>query len=118
MSSKNQKDFSKLPDRDLAKILLEIKDALRSVLKNGFQLILFGSWARGSATPDSDVDLMVILPDELETFQIKEKIRNTVYEFSLKTPYLFSLIIVSESLAREKAGFKVFKSVEEEGLVI
>jgi predicted nucleotidyltransferase len=29
---------------------------------NPLRIILFGSWARGDAHPDSDVDLLVVLP--------------------------------------------------------
>lgn len=29
---------------------------------NPLQIILFGSWARGEARPDSDLDLLVVLP--------------------------------------------------------
>lgn len=30
---------------------------------NPLRIILFGSWARGEARPDSDVDLLVVLPE-------------------------------------------------------
>lgn len=30
------------------------------------RIYLFGSWARGDATPDSDLDLAVIVPDDAE----------------------------------------------------
>ena len=39
---------------------------------NPLRIILFGSWARGDARPDSDLDLLVVLP------QIENKRRATV----------------------------------------
>ena len=36
------------------------------------RIVLFGSWARGNARPDSDVDLLVVLP------RIQDKRRTTV----------------------------------------
>jgi predicted nucleotidyltransferase len=36
------------------------------------RIILFGSWARGDARPDSDVDLLVVLP------QVENKRRATI----------------------------------------
>lgn len=30
------------------------------------RIILFGSWARGDARPDSDVDLLVVLPQVID----------------------------------------------------
>lgn len=39
---------------------------------NPLRIILFGSWARGDARPDSDLDLLVVLP------QVENKRRATV----------------------------------------
>jgi predicted nucleotidyltransferase len=43
------------------------------------KIILFGSRARGVATPDSDVDLMVILDHETENVEKAVEIRNTLH---------------------------------------
>lgn len=105
-------------DSALSQILSEMKAALCNVVGGEFRLILFGSRARGEPPPDSDVDLMVILPDETFSIETEEKVRNVVYDFALKTRYLFSVIVVSESLARERTGFQVFGAVEREGMTI
>jgi len=42
------------------------------------RVILFGSHARGTATPDSDVDLLVILPFEGKPFRMSLEILNRV----------------------------------------
>lgn len=47
-------------------ILNIIRTYLRSVNQAGIQAsraVLFGSWARGEAHPDSDIDLLVIAPE-------------------------------------------------------
>ena len=47
-------------------------------------MILFGSHARGDATPDSDVDLLVIMPTKKRTVQQALEIRQRVdYHFAL-----------------------------------
>ena len=81
-------------------------------------MFLFGSHARGEAGADSDVDLFVILPDETATLQTEDRVRDAVYDFSLKGDYLFSVMVVSESQAREFAGSMVFAEVEREGVPI
>jgi len=111
-------NLSDIPDSGLRKILKEVKSSIREAVGDSFKLILFGSRATGRAQPDSDVDLMVILSDDVFSFESEEKVRDAVYDFSLKTSYLFSVIVVSESLARERAGFMVFKTVEEAGITI
>lgn len=37
------------------------------------RIILFGSWARGDARPDSDIDLLVVLP------QVENKRQTTIH---------------------------------------
>jgi len=42
---------------------------------NPERIILFGSYAAGTAGPDSDVDLLVVLPFEGKTWKMASKIR-------------------------------------------
>ena len=110
--------MKKIKDKNLEKILRETDFLLKQFLKGEYQLILFGSRARGEESEHSDVDLMVILDDKISNFETKEKIRDIIHDFSLKYPYLFSVIIVSKSLAEKRKGFLVFDSIEKEGIAI
>ena len=110
--------MKKIKDKDLEKILEEINSSLDEFLNQQYKLILFGSRARGEEEEFSDVDLMVILDDEMSNFETKEKIRDIIHDFSLRYPYLFSVMIVSKSLAQRRKGFLVFDSIEKEGIVI
>jgi len=115
MASESNKNIA----TGLLEVLHHIRDRLIEEIGDDFRLILFGSYARGEAGPDSDVDLMVVLPDEeYESFETRERVRDAVYGFSITTEYLFSLLLVSESQAREQSGFKVFGAVEREGVPI
>lgn len=118
LNKRSRLDVPGIRDDSLKKTLKEIKASIRKIAGDRFRLVLFGSRANGTAQPDSDVDLLVVLPDELDTFDLKEKIRDAVYDFSLKTSYLFSVILVSETLLRERAGFMFFDFVEKEGITI
>ena len=42
------------------------------------KIILFGSYARGEATEDSDLDLMVIAPGEINKFDEMVRLRNVI----------------------------------------
>lgn len=110
--------MKKFKDKNLEKILGEIHSSLDEFLDQQYKLILFGSRARGEGDEFSDVDLMVILDDKISHFETKEKIRDIIYDFSLKSPYLFSVMIVSKSLAQKRKGFLVFDSIEKEGILI
>ena len=45
--------------------LAELVDGVRSILPQGFHLYLFGSQAKGSARPSSDVDLGILGDSQL-----------------------------------------------------
>ena len=102
----------------LRSVLDQVKRAVDAASGGRFRMFLFGSHARGEAGADSDVDLLVILPDETVTLQTEDRVRDAVYDFSLKGDYLFSVMVVSESQAREFAGSMVFAEVEREGVPI
>ncbi len=61
-----------------------IDDALTMMTErivSGFQperVILFGSYARGDATSDSDIDLLVVMPDGTDRRQTAIGIRSTL----------------------------------------
>lgn len=48
-----------MPEHELAELLAEITRRIRAV-SDPEQIILFGSYARGDAGPDSDIDLLVV----------------------------------------------------------
>ena len=47
------------------------------------QIILFGSYARGAAGPDSDVDLLIVMPVEGTKHQKQVEIRLALRDFSV-----------------------------------
>lgn len=61
------------------------------------QIILFGSWARGEAKADSDIDLLIVMPDETDKRQAAIAMRRHVSDF----PVPKDLILTTpEELAR------------------
>jgi predicted nucleotidyltransferase len=117
--------MKKIKDKNLEKILGEINFSLEQFLNQSYgstigqyKLIPFGSRARGEEDEFSDVDLMVILEDKICNFENRENIRDIIYDFSVKYPYLFSVMTVPKSFAQRYKGFPVFDSIEKEGIVI
>ncbi|MFW6158644.1 MAG: nucleotidyltransferase domain-containing protein [Planctomycetota bacterium] len=103
---------------ELREALAEIKEAIRAEIGDDFRLILYGSYARGDQTDESDVDLMLVIPDDLATFETKNRLRDVIGDFCIETGYVFSLAIVPDSAFRERAGFMAIGSAQREGLTL
>ena len=81
------------------------------------QVVLFGSYARGQVTPDSDVDLMVIAESELPRF----KRSRALYKlFRPYPPFSMDLVVYTpEEVARGKRSSCSFVSrVLQEGKTV
>ena len=81
------------------------------------KIILFGSYAHGNPTPDSDVDLLVIMPLEKD----KKPIRQAI-EILRKIDYHFSLDLIvrcpSELQRRIELGDFFLMDAVEKGIVL
>jgi predicted nucleotidyltransferase len=99
-------------------ILHELKDELRTFYGPRLHsLVLFGSHARGEATPESDMDVLVVL----------ERVRNSSQEAGQLVPLLAKLNLkygilpacLPIDLAEyEKGGTPLLRNVQREGVLI
>lgn len=61
--------------------------------------ILYGSEARGDARPDSDIDVLVIVPDGVESFASRKyEIMGSLYDVELESGVTISPLVVKESI--------------------
>ncbi len=67
------------------------------------QVILFGSYAKGNAGPDSDVDLLVVMPSEVSGARVAAEIINR-----LKPTLPLELIVRSSRQLRERLAMNDF----------
>lgn len=81
------------------------------------QIIIYGSYVRGEATKDSDIDILVVIDDSLNPFEVRKNLSDIIFDILLEKKELISVIPVPETF------FKDYKSpfilnVKEEGMVI
>src|SRR3972149_8447066 len=71
----------------------EVEKLYGKKLKN---IILYGSWARGDATDESDIDLLIVLEGKVTPGKEIDKMINIITEINLKHGVLISVYPVSE----------------------
>jgi predicted nucleotidyltransferase len=81
------------------------------------KLILFGSQARGEANPDSDIDILVVLKDEVNP--VEEIIRNSylISEICLEYDALINCFYLSESELRHENKLLI-KNIKKDGILL
>ena len=94
-------------------ILKEIKKDIAKILNtNDFELIVFGSYARGEAREDSDLDLLVVVNKEVDTKKIKEKIFNILFS---KYNLISDVII---NTPKNKIDYILYQNIKDEGVKV
>jgi len=80
--------------KEAASLLQKCKHAVEMVAP-GSSVILYGSRARGDENPESDYDLLVVLP-ECYDVSIAERVRNKLYDIEVEESVIISVIIKNE----------------------
>ena len=105
-----------IPDK-MSRAIKEFYELLRGELgENLLEMRLFGSVARGTATPESDIDILVLV--QKEDRATREAIIGATVEINLKHDVVVSPVIMSAErysapLFRET---HFYKSLQEEGI--
>jgi predicted nucleotidyltransferase len=97
------------------KVDLAVKAAVE--IAQPSRVILFGSWARGEAKWDSDLDLAVLLPDSAEPHlgEIRRALRRRLDQ----VPMTIDLVLATESYAGNFRGSvnSIFHRILQDGRV-
>jgi predicted nucleotidyltransferase len=95
-----------------------LAEAVRRIARqfDPLRIILFGSWARGDARPDSDIDLLVVLPYVENKRQVAVRIGNALSDL----PASKDIIVTTpeEIVARGNIIGDVLRPALREGKVI
>ncbi len=82
------------------------------------EILIFGSKARGTAKPDSDLDVLVVIREEDR--RLKDAIRQPGYLLSIGTDVVPSLMVLTREewslLQRREAPF--WQTVTRDGVVV
>jgi len=99
-------------------ILSRFKDLAQQTYGNRLKkIVLYGSYARGVALPDSDIDMMIVLSEMNSAFSEIERLSEVTFNLNLEYGVHISANPVSDdSFSHSTLPF--FKNVSAEGIEI
>jgi predicted nucleotidyltransferase len=81
----------------IEKIIIEFRKEIEKLYDMRLkQVILYGSWARGEATSESDVDLLIVLAGNIVPGLEIDRMIDIITEINLKYNVLISVYPISE----------------------
>ncbi|HMB93083.1 MAG TPA: nucleotidyltransferase domain-containing protein [Rhodothermales bacterium] len=83
---------------DIAPLLSDLRNALQNLYGDRLHsVVLYGSYARGEATEQSDVDVMVVLHGTVNPMQEITRLVDITYPLELETGHLISVLPLAAS---------------------
>ena len=101
-------------------IILEFSRQVKQILgKNLTKVILYGSYARGDYTENSDIDIMILTTlTDMEIEKIENNIYDIAFDFQMKYFVDISVIIKNENQFNYWLGtLPFYDSVQREGVI-
>jgi len=102
--------------KNIETILAELSSILRKNLGNNIKIFLYGSYARNDQSPDSDIDILVIV-DSL-TKEQRNNILDIAWEIGFKYGFVISIVPISDVNYKLMSSSPFMKNVRKEGVVL
>ncbi len=112
----SQQDMDQKTALQIAK---ELANRLKTIVPD-FKMLLYGSYARGHPTSDSDIDIYIEIPHRYFSDDLKNKVTNLVWELSFLNETVIQISLYSDeqvwNTPRRSSPF--INSVMKEGILI
>ena len=102
----------------LNKIAQELKAEALLLFPNIHKIILYGSYARGDNTPESDIDIMIVIDDAEENIKkYRNQFSKTAALLGMKYDVLLSVLFRDKGNFYKRAQYMPFyKNIVNEGV--
>lgn len=114
---KRIEECTHIPESD-RQLMADLKEIVLRFVPDA-ELLLYGSAARGEREPESDYDVLIILPSPISREE-EQLLRNAVYDMDVDRGVVVSLIVTT----RERwsmpltTATPLYKNVEREGMAL
>ena len=100
-------------------MLEELVEGILSLMRDQvISIILFGSVARGTNTPESDIDIALILRGKMSA-ETESQLLDLTVDLDLKYDTVLSVVNVDEDFfLKWKKAIPFYRNVEKEGIVL
>jgi len=105
-------------DQKIERLVDQVKAYLREMYGTGVKrVIVYGSHARGEATKDSDVDVLVLVGQSLNPREVDDSLSDLLYDMLLDEGELVSVIVIREDFF-ENHNLPFMLNVRKEGVLV
>ncbi len=103
---------------DNINLLNRIKTSVTSTERDA-KIILYGSYARGDYTENSDIDLLIIIPKDNLSKQDEQKIKYDLYDLEFETGIIISPLVFSKKKWNDRPFVTPFyENIQKEGRIL
>jgi predicted nucleotidyltransferase len=106
-------------NKEIALAIQELKSSLITLFGQDVELKLFGSIARGDDRKYSDIDLLVLLPRQVD-HSVEEVVFDAAYDMELKYSVVFGVIVYEKEFWNSDlaAVMPLHQNIAREGLSV
>lgn len=95
-----------------------VNGILRALPSQVIRIVLYGSAARGTNTPESDVDIAVFVHARLNA-EMEDRLSDVVVDLNLKYDKVFSVIDIDDTTYQKWRNVTPFyQNVDREGVIL
>ena len=95
-----------------------VQGILRVLPGQALRIVLYGSTARGTNSPESDVDIAVFVRSRLDS-AADERLSDMIVDLNLKYDKVFSVIDIDEDVYQKwRRVTPFYQNVEKDGIVL
>ena len=95
-----------------------VEEILRALPTQVIRIVLYGSVARGTDTPESDIDVAIFVHSRLDA-ELTDRLSDTVVDMNLKYDKVFSVIDIEDATYRKwRDVLPFYQNVDREGIVL